>query len=91
MRIRDTTGIANTWTADSGNTNGQRVIKTVTQLGGASASYVVGRGAVAAGAASSPYITPLGGGVLAFAILRDCDRIMWTVISKNSASSSFYP
>lgn len=39
--------IGNTWTANNGNTNGQRVVKTGIQLGGVAAGIGVGYAAVA--------------------------------------------
>jgi hypothetical protein len=61
--------LGNTWTADSGNTNGQRVIKSVTQIGGYFASNEIGMGSIKLGVAiasrTHPAVGVIGGGATA--------------------------
>ena len=60
--------IANTWTADSGNTIAQRLIKTAVQIADFGLSYGLGTAAVKFGIAATPYITPVGGFILGVAV-----------------------
>ncbi len=53
-------GIINTWTADSGNTNEQRIIKTLVQIGSAASNMVVGTAAVVVATGGTTLTAGLG-------------------------------
>jgi len=60
--------IANTITADSGNSTSKRVGKVIIQSSAYGARNGIGKFAVFAGTSSSPYISALGGGALGIVI-----------------------